>query len=210
MGVRAWVVQLFTGQKPESAKLTGNLPSRNTDGTLTLDQARSKQQEAVQKMRRGVADVSVSRQRLDLQASDLQVAIDKLQAQANLSTDAGDHGAAQTAMARHLIMTGQLSDLMSQRDALAEQETMLIASLTQLQARVSGFNVTVETITATMTAAKAHESIASALKDFERNGGAPASPEAASHEPASPEPASPEAERDPLVLPPRDQGSSSR
>lgn len=136
-------------------------------GQLTLADAQLKQQAAVQKMRRGVADVSVSRQRLDLQAADVQQAMDSLEDQAGKSRAAGDEGAAQTAMNRHLIMGGQLADLMSQRDALAEQETMLIAALTQLQARVAGFNVTAETLRATHKAADANQSIAKALEDFD-------------------------------------------
>lgn len=138
-------------------------------GRLTLADAQFKQQAAVQKMRRGVADVSVSRQRLDLQAGDLQTALDSLAGQAEKSRAAGDEGAAQTAMNRHLIMEGQLADLVSQRDALAEQEAMLIAALTQLQARVAGFNVTAETLRATHTAADANHAIAKALREFDDN-----------------------------------------
>lgn len=133
---------------------------------LTLAQAQLKQQAAVQKMRRGVADVSVSRQRLDLQRGDLQKSMDSLTAQAVKSRLAGDEGAEQTAEGRLHIMGEQMSDLVSQRDALAEQETMLIAALTQLQARVSGFNVTAETLRASHKAADANQAIAKALEEF--------------------------------------------
>lgn len=163
MGAKAFIVRIFAGK---SSKPPASDVLSSASGVLSMDQSREKQIQAVQKMRRGVADVSVSRQRLDLQAADLQSAMDKLQGQADASTDAGLLGPAQTAMARHLIMTGQLSDLLSQRDALAEQEQMLIAALTQLQARVSGFSVTVETLNAAQTAAAAHQSIARSLKDL--------------------------------------------
>ncbi|MEV8180575.1 hypothetical protein [Specibacter sp. NPDC078692] len=139
----------------------------SSSGQLTLNDARGKQQAAVQKMRRGVADVSVSRQRLDLQGEDLQKAMEKLAQQSEKSRSEGDESAAQSAMNRHLIMGGQLADLVSQRDALAEQEAMLISALTQLQARVSGFNVTVETLTATQKAASANQAIAQSLEEFD-------------------------------------------
>ncbi|WP_104086243.1 PspA/IM30 family protein [Arthrobacter sp. GMC3] len=139
-------------------------------GQLTVADAQLKQLAAVQSMRRGVADVSVSRQRLDIQAADLQRAMDSLQNQAAASQNAGDSGAAQTALARHLIMAEQLGDLVTQRDALAEQETMLITSLTQMQARVSGFNVTAETLKAAQTAAEARHSIAKSLDDLDGPG----------------------------------------
>lgn len=134
---------------------------------LTLAEAQLRQQAAVQKMRRGVADVSVSRQRLDLQAEDLQHAMDGLAAQAERSQAAGDGAAAQTARGRHHIMGEQMADLVSQRDALAEQENMLVAALSQLQARVSGFNVTAETLKAAHTAAGADHAISQALEDFD-------------------------------------------
>ncbi len=165
MGIFSRLAALL-GVRPSAGKRDAGTSSGEQ---LTLADAQLKQQAAVQKMRRGVADVSVSRQRLDLQAADLQKALDALAAQAEKSQAAGDEGSAQTAMGRHLIMTGQLSDLVSQRDALAEQEAMLIAALTQLQARVAGFNVTAETLRATHKAADANQSIAQALEDFGDN-----------------------------------------
>src|SRR6185312_5207136 len=159
-------IAAFFGAGGRAGKLDGGA---SRDGQLTLADAQLKQQAAVQKMRRGVADVSVSRQRLDLQAADLQKALDALAAQARKSQADGDEGSAQTAMGRHLIMEGQLADLISQRDALAEQEAMLIAALTQLQARVAGFNVTAETLRAAHKAADANHTITEALKDFGDN-----------------------------------------
>lgn len=159
MGFLSRLARLFRPQGKHDAGTS----SRNQ---LSLGDARQKQQAAVQKMRRGVADVSVSRQRLDLQAADLQRALDALEAQARTSREHGDGSGAQSAMNRHVIMGGQLADLISQRDALAEQETMLIDALTQLQARAAGFNVTVETLTATHKAAHANQAITAALDEF--------------------------------------------
>ena len=126
----ARVAALFTSRKSHQHQKHDAAASSHSQ--LTLGEAQFKQQAAVQKMRRGVADVSVSRQRLDLQAEDLQQALDALAVQAETSQAAGDGAAAQTALGRHHIMGGQMADLLSQRDALAEQETMLIAALAQL------------------------------------------------------------------------------
>lgn len=164
MGAFSHLRALFSKR---GAKHDAGAPST---GQLTLGEAQLKQLAAVQSMRRGVADVSVSRQRLDIQGADLQRAMDSLQAQAAASQDAGDSAAAQTALARHLIMAEQLGDLTSQRDALAEQESMLIASLTQMQARVSGFNVTAETIKAAQIAAEARHHIATSLDELHGQG----------------------------------------
>jgi len=134
-------------------------------GQLTLGAAQLKQLAALSRMRRGVADVSISRQRLDLQAADLRKAMDSLESQA--SAAAGDAGAAGSARARLTIMGEQYGDLVSQRDALAEQESMLTAELAQLQARVAGFNVTAETLKAAQAAADARHTIARSLKDLQ-------------------------------------------
>lgn len=139
----------------------------DSSAALSMSDAQAKQAAAVHKMRRGVADVSVSRQRLDVQAGDLQKSLDVLAAQGATALAAGDSGLAQNADGRALIMREQLPDLLSQRDALAEQENMLIAALTQLQARVSGFNVTVETLKAAQIAAQAHHNIASSLDELD-------------------------------------------
>ncbi len=161
MGFLARLRSFFTGGSHK--KFDAGTSSREQ---LTLVDARQKQQAAVQKMRRGVADVSVSRQRLDVQVADLQQAMNALAAQTGASREHGDETGAQSAMNRHLIMGGQLSDLVSQRDALAQQETMLIDALTQLQARAAGFNVTVETLTVTQQAAHANQAITAALEEF--------------------------------------------
>jgi len=158
------VFSRFRALFPKGSGRDAGAPST---GQLSLGDAQLKQLAAVQSMRRGVADVSVSRQRLDVQAADLQRAMDALQARATASQDAGNSGAAQTAQARHLIMAEQLGDLVSQRDALAEQESMLIASLAQMQARVSGFNVTAETLKAAQIAAEARRTIAKSLDELD-------------------------------------------
>ncbi|WP_343319001.1 hypothetical protein AAFM46_00895 [Arthrobacter sp. TMP15] len=164
MSFFARIVGIFSRPKL-SVKYDRGASSRDP---LTLRDAQFKQRNAVQKMRRGVADVSVSRQRLDIQAADLEQALDRLVRQAEKSRLDGDELAAQTAMGRHLIMGGQLADIVNQRNALAEQETMLIGALAQLQARVSGFNVTVETLKATQSAAHADHAIAQALEEFKK------------------------------------------
>ena len=160
MGFLARIATLFARRKKHDA----GAPFHDQ---LSVADAQLKQQAAVRKMRRGVADVSVSRQRLDLQTADLQQALDALAGQAEKSRSVGDDAAAQTAWGRHHIMGEQMADLLSQRTALADQEAMLIAALTQLQARASGFNVTAETLRATHAAATAHRAIGEALADVE-------------------------------------------
>lgn len=152
-----------SGRQPAGASDAG----ASTGGQLTVGAAQLKQLAALAQMRRGVADVSVSRQRLDLQAVDLKSAMDSLEAQAAAAAAGGDAAAARSARGRLTVMAEQHGDLVSQRDALAEQEAMLTAELSQLQARVSGFNVTAETLKAAQAAAGARHNIAKSLKDLQ-------------------------------------------
>ncbi|GAA4655573.1 PspA/IM30 family protein [Arthrobacter cryoconiti] len=156
MGVRRGLARLFgvKAKRDTGASLAGG---------LTPTESGFKQFTAVQQMRRGVADVSVSRQRLDLQVADLQLVLKKHSEQA---ADGGHDGAAQSALIRHHVVTEQLADLIAQRDALAEQEAMLMGALAQLQARVSGFEVSVQTLNAARAAAVAHQSIAASLAEL--------------------------------------------
>ncbi len=164
MRVLARLAALF--RAPDSRHDAG--PSHG--GDLTVEDARLKQLAAVQKMRRGVADVSVSRQRLELQAAELQKVLDSLAAQADAAQTAGDAGTAHTARGRHVIMAEQLGDLVAQRDALSDQEAMLMAGLSQLQARVAGFSATAETLKAGQTAAEARRDIAESLGELKDPG----------------------------------------
>ncbi|RAN72732.1 hypothetical protein B5P43_31540 [Bacillus sp. SRB_336] len=153
------------GQEASGRRSAGTSDAgASTAGQLTVGAAQLKQLAALAQMRRGVADVSVSRQRLDLQAVDLKAAMDSLEAQAAAG---GDSAAARAARGRLTVMAEQHGDLVSQRDALADQEAMLTAELSQLQARVSGFNVTAETLKAAQAAAGARHNIAKSLKDLQ-------------------------------------------
>lgn len=156
------IVRIFGSGSPQPPH---NAVTKTQQG-LSLDDARSKQQAALRTMRRGVADVSVSRQRLDVHIADLERAMEKLLGVADSCREASDELGAANADARHLIMTGQCKDLRSQRDALAEQETMLKNMLSQLQARVAGFEVTAVSLGTAVATAQAHAEIAVALEKF--------------------------------------------
>ncbi|WP_125613949.1 PspA/IM30 family protein [Specibacter cremeus] len=131
---------------------------------LGVAESLDKQLAALAKMRRGVADVATSRQRLDLQATELERLIAELKDQA--ATAAEDDGLARAARSRAAVMTDQLADITAQRDALVDQETMLKAELAQLQTRVDGFGVTAQTLAARRQAADAHRRIGESLRDL--------------------------------------------
>lgn len=161
------------------AAFFGAAPTKKYDagtsdkGQLSMSDSLRKQQAAVRKMRRGVADVSVSRQRLDLQILDLEKEMGSLRAQETRAASEGDTQAADNASHRFLNVEGELAQLIGRRNALAEQEAMLVAALTGIQSSVAEFHATAETLKDAQTAAKASQNVADALSVVEENQRAP-------------------------------------
>ena len=136
---------------------------RAEDPREVLDYSYERQLEMLTKVRRGVADVATSRKRLDLQLTQLQLAADRLRAQAAQAVDIGRDDLAREALTRRSAVTAQMADISAQRDALAAEQDKLTAAATRLQARVEAFRTRKETIKATYTAAEAQTRIGEAV-----------------------------------------------
>jgi phage shock protein A len=136
---------------------------RAEDPRETLDYSYERQLELLQKVRKGVADVSTSRKRLELQMTQLAQQSDKLEAQARAALAAGREDLAREALTRRSGLGSQIGELQEQHAQLAEQEEKLIASSQQLQARVESFRTRKETVKATYSAAEAQTKIGEAF-----------------------------------------------
>ena len=133
------------------------------DPRETLDYSYQKQQEMVQQVRRGLADVATSRKRVELQREQLAAASDKLQQQAAAAMSAGREDLAREALVRRSGLQQQLTDLSGQLEGLGAQQEKLTVSLQRLQAKVEAFRTRKETIKATYTAAEAQARIGEAV-----------------------------------------------
>jgi phage shock protein A len=136
---------------------------RAEDPRETLDYSYERQLELLQKVRKGVADVSTSRKRLELQMTQLAQQSDKLETQARTALAAGREDLAREALTRRSGLGTQITELQDQHAQLAEQEEKLIASSQQLQARVESFRTRKETVKATYSAAEAQTKIGEAF-----------------------------------------------
>jgi phage shock protein A len=136
---------------------------RAEDPRETLDYSYERQLELLQKVRKGVADVSTSRKRLELQMTQLSQQSDKLEVQARAALAAGREDLAREALTRRSGLGSQVGELQEQHAQLAEQEEKLIASSQQLQARVESFRTRKETVKATYSAAEAQTKIGEAF-----------------------------------------------
>ncbi|MFF8395253.1 PspA/IM30 family protein [Streptomyces sp. NPDC016172] len=133
------------------------------DPREVLDYSYTQQQELLQKVRRGVADVATSRKRIDLQINQLRQSGGKLEGQAQQALAAGREDLAREALSRRTAVASQLTDLQTQQSTLQAEEEKLTLASQRLQAKVDTFRISKETIKARYTAAEAQTRITEAV-----------------------------------------------
>ncbi|MCX5613286.1 PspA/IM30 family protein [Streptomyces sp. NBC_00047] len=136
---------------------------KTEDPREVLDYSYEQQREMLQRVRRGVADVTTSRKRVELQVSQLRQSAEKLQRQAEQALAAGREDLAREALTRRTAVRAQITDLEVQQASLKEQEEKLTLAAQRLEAKVEAFRTRKETIKATYTAAEAQTSITEAV-----------------------------------------------
>src|SRR6202167_4744614 len=90
----------------------------------------------ITRVRRGLVDIAAARRQTELQGQQLQHSADHLQDQAKAALAQGNEELAREALSRKAAAQGQLDDLSSQHDELAEQEQKLEHTLEVMQKRV--------------------------------------------------------------------------
>lgn len=120
-----------------------------------LDLSYQKQLQALQQVRRGVAEVVTSEKRLEMQAAQLRQNQEKLQGQAKLAVQQGRDELARLALTRSHAADAQLESLDQQVQQLKDQEQKLQITAQKLQARVEAFRTQKDTLKAQYTAAQA-------------------------------------------------------
>ena len=136
---------------------------RAEDPRELLDYSYQRQLELLAQVRRGVADVTTSRRRVELQLAQLQQSAAKLQGQAQQALAAGREDLAREALTRRAAVTSQMGDLRGQQASLQAEQDKLTAASQRLQAQVEAFRTRKETIKAAYTAADAETRISEAV-----------------------------------------------
>lgn len=136
---------------------------RAEDPRETLDYSYERQQELLQKVKRGLTDVSTSRKRVELQAQALRESGEKLESQARQALQQNREDLAKEAIARRSSILEQLTELKAQHDQLKLEEEKLSAAARRLQTKVEAFKIKKETIKASYTAAEASTRINEAV-----------------------------------------------
>jgi phage shock protein A len=138
------------------------LLDRAEDPGETLDYSYEKQLELLQNVKRGIADVVTAKKRLQLQESQLQDSMVKLDGQARQALGANREDLARQALERKSAVQQQLQGLDGQVAQLEQQQEKLVASEQQLSAKIEAFRSQKEVIKAQYSAAEAQVRIGEA------------------------------------------------
>ena len=129
------------------------------DPRETLDLSYEKQLELLQNVKRGVAEVTTSKKRIELQKAKLQMSIDKLDAQAKEALGANREDLARKALENKAALQAQSATLDQQIADLETQQQKLMDAESRLATKVESFRTKKETIKAEYSAAEAQVKI---------------------------------------------------
>jgi phage shock protein A len=139
------------------------LVDKMEDPRETLDYSYQKQLELLQNVKRGVAEVTTSKKRLELQKAKLNLNIDKLSGQARDAVKAGREDLARIALERKNGLMSQVQSLDQQIEDLNKEQEKLQATERRLSAKVESFRTKKETIKAQYSAAEAQVKITESI-----------------------------------------------
>jgi phage shock protein A len=135
---------------------------RAEDPGETLDYSYEEQRRQLQNVKRGIADVTTAKKRLELQYTSMQQQVEKLDGQAREALKAGREDLAREALTRKTAVQSQLDGIMQQGQQLEAQQQKLIEGERTLQAKVEAFRTQKEVIKAQYSAAEAQVRIGEA------------------------------------------------
>jgi phage shock protein A len=128
----------------------------------TLDYSYEEQLRQLQNVKRGIADVTTAKKRLEIQYTGMQQQFDKLDGQARDALKANREDLAREALTRKAAVQAQLEGIMQQGQQLEAQQQKLIEGEKTLSAKVEAFRTQKEVIKAQYSAAEAQVRIGEA------------------------------------------------
>jgi phage shock protein A len=128
----------------------------------TLDYSYEEQLRQLQNVKRGIADVTTAKKRLELQYTGMQQQVEKLDGQARQALQTGHEDLAREALARKTAVQAQLDGIMQQGQQLEAQQQKLSEGQRTLQTKVESFRTQKEVIKAQYSAAEAQVRIGEA------------------------------------------------
>jgi phage shock protein A len=138
------------------------LLDRAEDPAETLDYGYQKQVELLQNVKKGIADVTTSKKRLQMQSQKIEQSVVKLDTQARQALAQGREDLARAALERKTVAQTELQSLDSQIQQLADQQEQLTQNEKKLRAKIEAFRTKKEVIKAQYSAAEAQVKISEA------------------------------------------------
>ena len=138
------------------------LLNRAENPAETLDYSYEEQLRQLQNVKRGIADVTTAKKRLEIQYTSMQQQVDKLDGQAKAALQANREDLAREALTKKAAIQGQLDGIMQQGQQLEAQQQKLIEGEKTLSAKVEAFRTQKEVIKAQYSAAEAQVRIGEA------------------------------------------------
>ena len=150
--------RMSTVMKAKISKLL----DRAEDPAETLDYGYQKQVELLQNVKKGIADVTTSKKRLQMQSQKIEQSVVKLDTQARQALAQGRDDLARAALERKTVAQTELQSLDQQIQELANQQEQLTQNEKKLRAKIEAFRTKKEVIKAQYSAAEAQVKISEA------------------------------------------------
>src|SRR5438445_206849 len=135
---------------------------RAENPTETLDYSYEQQLTLLQNVKRGIADVVTAKKRLQMQQTQLEQSVVKLETQARQALGGGREDLARQALERKSGVQAQLQGLDGQVKQLEDQQGKLVQNESELSARIESFRSQKEVMKAQYSAAEAQVRIGEA------------------------------------------------
>ncbi len=145
------------------------LLDRAENPSETLDYSYEEQLRQLQNVKRGIADVTTAKKRLELQYTSMQQQVAKLDGQARDALKANREDLAREALTRKAAIQGQLDGIMQQGQQLEAQQQKLVEGERALSAKIESFRTQKEIIKAQYSAAEAQVRIGEAATGIGRH-----------------------------------------
>jgi phage shock protein A len=138
------------------------LLDRAEDPEETLEYGYQKQVEMLQNVKKGIADVTTSKKRIQMQSQKLEQQVVKLDTQARQALSQGREDLARTAVERKSAVQTELQSLDAQVGELEKQQQQLTENEQRLRQKIDAFRTKKEVIKAQYSAAEAQVRISEA------------------------------------------------
>jgi phage shock protein A len=135
----------------------------------TLDYSYEEQLRQLQNVKRGIADLTTAKKRVEMQVNNAKQSVAKLDGQAKAALEAGREDLAREALTRKAAAAAQLPELETQFNQLQTQQDNLVAGEKRLQQKIESFRTQKEVIKAQYSAAEAQVRIGEAATGIGRN-----------------------------------------